>query len=355
MLRTEAGNSRVHLAIIGCGAVTEIFHLPAAKLIPEVEMVALVDKNIARANTLAKRFGIGYCTQDYNQLPKNIDGAIVALPNYMHAPVTIELLKSGVPVLVEKPMALTVEEAETMIKTADANGVALQVGLMYRFCNGVRLMKRAIDEGWLGALQSFCLESGLVYDWPVTSGFILSKEQSGGGELVDIGSHMLDLLMLWLGDVVDVEYRDDSLGGVESDCWLSLVLNGPSGIIQGTVTLSRLRKLSNTARIVGERFTIECDLSTPDTVRIWPSIWDSSCVSFASELGDSQRQSWKDVFAEQLRAFAQAIGTGSESVVSAESVLGSVALIERCYRERKPLDLPWMRPVIPTQGASGKV
>lgn len=354
MLNKNDGASIVNLAIIGCGAVTEVYHLPAAKLTPEVKIVALVDKNIIRAKLLAKRFGIGYSAQDYNQLPKDIDGVIVALPNYLHSHVTIELLERGIPVLVEKPMALTVEEAESMINTADANGVPLQVGLMYRFCNGVRLMKRAIDEGWLGTLQSFSLESGFIYDWPVKSGFILSKEQAGGGELVDIGSHMLDLLIWWLGEAVDVEYRDDSLGGVESDCWLLLALKGPSGIVQGTATLSRLRKLSNTVGIVGERFTIELDLSSPDTVRIWPSIWDSRCISFTSEFGDWPRQSWKDVYSEQLRAFARAIATVSESMVPGKSVLGNVALIERCYRERKPLDLPWTKPVIPNRVESLK-
>ena len=340
---TEVAQPVVRLAIIGCGAVTELCHLPAARLAREVEIVALADKNIARAKFLGERFGIGYCTEDYHRLPENIDGVIVALPNYVHAPVALEFLNRGIHVLVEKPMALNVGEAEAMVKTADAKGVALQVGLMSRFCNGARLMKRAIDEGWLGALQSFSLESGLVYDWPVASGFILSREQAGGGELLDIGSHMLDLLLWWLGNAVDVEYRDDSLGGVEADCWLSLVLQGPTGPVQGTVALSRLRKLGDIARIFGERFTIEYDLSTPATVHIWPSIWDGKDLSFVSDFGPLSCQSWNDVYAEQLRAFARAIAAGGESVVSGESVLGSIALIERCYRDRLPLELPWTR------------
>lgn len=345
----EVDNSAVHLAVIGCGAVTELCHLPATKLTREIEIVALVDKNIARAKFLGEQFGIGYCTEDYHQLPENVDGVIVALPHHLHAPVAIEVLESGTPVLVEKPMALNVEEAEAMVKTADANRVALQVGLMYRFCDGARLVKRAIDEGWLGALQSFSVEWGFVYDWPVASGFFFSKEQAGGGVLVDFGSHVLDLLLWWLGDAVDVEYRDDSLGGVEADCWLSLVLQGPTGPVQGTVALSRLRQLSDRARIVGERFTIECDLYTPDIVRIWPSTSDGRDLAFVLDFDSLPRQSLDEAYAEQLRAFAQTITAGGKSVVPGECVLGSVALIDRCYRERQPLELPWMRPVVPTQ------
>jgi predicted dehydrogenase len=349
LVTRTADTPTVRLVVIGCGAVTELYHLPAARLLPEIEIVALADKNLARARLLGERYGVGYCTEDYHQLPEGVDGVIVALPNYLHAPVAMELLAKGVPVLVEKPMALTLKEAEAMAKTADASGAVLQVGLMYRFCHGARLVKRAMDEGWLGEPRSFSLESGFVYDWPVTSGFILSKEQAGGGQLVDIGSHMLDLLLWWLGEAVDVVYKDDSLGGVEAECWLSLILQGPAGPVEGTVALSRLRKLRNTARLVGERFTVEYDLSTPATLRIWPTLWDGNGLSFASDWGPWPSQSWIDVYAEQLRAFAQAVVTGGTPIVSGHSALGSVALIERCYRERQPLRWPWMDSGVPHQ------
>jgi predicted dehydrogenase len=284
---------------------------------------------------------------DYRDLFGQVDGVINALPHYLHASVTIEFLENDIPVLVEKPIALAVEEAEAMIEAADANGVLLQVGYKYRFCNGARLVKRAIDEGWLGILQGFSLESGFVYDWPVASGFFFSKEQAGGGVLVDTGSHMLDLLLWWIGDAVDVEYRDDSLGGVEADCCLSLVLKSANGPVEGAVTLSRLRKLSNTAVVAGDRFTIEYNLSTVDKVRIWPSTSDCRILPFVLDTSSVPSQSWDDVYKEQLESFGRSINDPGESLVSSESALGNVALIERCYRERQPLDLPWMRSLSP--------
>lgn len=341
--------SIVDLAVVGCGAVTERWHLPAARLAPEVKIVALVDKDVARAKRLGERFGVSSCTDDYHHLPQNVDGVIVALPNYLHSPVARELLENGLPVLVEKPMALTLDEAEAMVQTADANGVALQVGLMFRFCHGARLMKRAISEDWLGPLQSFFLERGLVYEWPVASGFPFIRTQAGGGELMDCGSHWLDLLLWWLGDAVDLEYRDDSMGGVEADCELSLTLRTPTGIVDGTVILSRLRKLGNMAQVVGERLTMGYDLLTPAAVHLWPTASDRQTLSFASDWGPSPSQTWNEVYAEQLRAFAQTITTGDKSIVPGESALRSVALIERCYRERKPLQLPWMDSDVPHQ------
>jgi len=339
----------LHLAIIGCGAVTELCHLPAAKLLEEVEIVALVDKDLVRAKRLGEQFGVSYCTEDYRHLPDGLDGVIVALPNNLHAPVALGFLKNGIPALVEKPMALTTQEAEVMVHAADAKGVALQIGLMYRFSQGARLMKLAIEEGWLGTLRSFSLEWGVVYSWPVASGFIFSKERAGGGQLMDMGSHLLDLLLWWLGEATEVEYRDDSLGGVEADCWLSLVLQSPTGPVQGTVALSRLRKLSTTSRLVGERFTIEYDMLTPARVCLWPTTSDHQRQLFVPDWGPSPSQSWDDIYAEQLRAFAQAVAAKDESIVSGKSVLGSVALIERCYRERQPLHLPWRDSEVPSR------
>jgi predicted dehydrogenase len=223
---------------------------------------------------------------------------------------------------------------------------------MYHFCNGARLIKRAIDEEWLGAIRSFNVEWCFVYDWPVTSGFFFNKEQAGGGVLLDFGSHVLDLLLWWFGDVIDVEYRDDSLGGVEAECQLSLALNGPAGPIRGTVTLSRLRRLPYSARVVGERYTIECDISAPTSVRMWPTVSAGQDVVFVPDSDLLPPQSLDDAYAAQLRAFARSVATGERPVVAGEQVLKSVALIERCYQNRQPLALPWTRPGMPSQLAS---
>jgi predicted dehydrogenase len=346
MMHGRVGNAGARLAIVGCGAVAEFCHLPGARLAPEIEIAALVDKNLARAQFLGEKFGIVTRIDDYRQLPDNVNGVIVGLPHYLHAPVTIEFLEREMPVLVEKPMALNLEEAEAMVRAANKNKVVLQIGLMNRFCRGAQVVKRAIDENWLGRVRSFTVEWGFVYDWPVASGFFFSKEQAGGGVLIDLGSHVLDLLLWWFGDVASLEYKDDSLGGVETECWLSLALHGPAGSVEGTVTLSRLRKLTNKARIVGDRFTIECDIDNPVAVRFWPTSSDSEDLVFGLDFDSLPRQTLDDAYAEQLRAFARVITTGGNPVIPGESVLGSVAVIDRCYRERQPLELPWMRPAV---------
>src|SRR3989304_3378529 len=189
----------IRLGIVGCGAVAEICHLPAGQLGREFRISALADTNISRATTLGEQYSVDYCTDDYHQIMKKIDGAIIALPHYLHAQVALEFLNQGVPVLVEKPLALTLAEAEKLVETAGSAATLLQAGYMYRFCRGARLVRQAIDEGWLGALRSFSLESGYLYNWPAASGFNFSTPQGGGGGVVVTGSHMLDLLLWWLG------------------------------------------------------------------------------------------------------------------------------------------------------------
>ncbi|MDT7041526.1 Gfo/Idh/MocA family oxidoreductase [Candidatus Nitronereus thalassa] len=339
-----SNNRPLRIAIIGCGAVAELCHLPAVQQISNMEVVALVDRQLPRAETLAKQFGVSKCLENYQQLSEvEIDGVIIGLPNYLHASVSKEFLTKGIAVLVEKPMALTVTDAEEMVDLAKRHAVPLQVGLMSRYFKGAQLIKRALMNDWLGKLEGFSLENGLLYDWPAASGGIVLKDQAGGGQLVDIGSHMLDLLLWWFGEVKDVEYRDDSLGGVESDCELSLTLDGPTGPVSGTVVLSRLRNLSNVVRIVGEQFTLEWDLSSMDSVRMWPTHEVEGHSRFITDSQSERPQSWHDAFVIQLEMFAQSILTGERALTSGDGALGTVALIEQCYRERKPVEWPWMK------------
>jgi predicted dehydrogenase len=343
--------SVIRLGIIGCGAAAEFCHLPAARVLPEVKVVALADVNVARAKALGRRFGVNVCVADYHQFLGRVDGIIVALPNYLHAPVAAELLELGIPVLVEKPMALTLADAQNLVEAARAAKVALHVGHTYRFGRATRLVKRAVEEGWLGDLRSFALEYGVIFDWPTATGFFWKREQAGGGALIDKGVHMLDLLLWWLGDVVSFEYCDDARGGVEAECGLSLVLRTPEGAtVRGSVLVSRLRRLGSYARIVGDRFTIECDLLGKLEARLWPSARGGEKISFSAGSNGSFRDSFNRMYVEELRAFAAAAAHGSPPEVSAESALSVMALIERCYIERKPLELPWMEPLLSPQG-----
>jgi predicted dehydrogenase len=109
--------ARLRCGVVGCGAVTERYHLPALLASPDVQVVACVDPVLARARALAGRVGAKLALDRHADLAGQIDFALVAVPNAYHAPIAIELLAADIHVLVEKPMARSAEECDRMIAT----------------------------------------------------------------------------------------------------------------------------------------------------------------------------------------------------------------------------------------------
>ncbi|HEX3556956.1 MAG TPA: Gfo/Idh/MocA family oxidoreductase [Thermoanaerobaculia bacterium] len=253
----EPNDRKLRLAVVGCGAVAAIHHLPAISLCRSAEVAVLVDADAGRARDLAARFGVAETATDHRSLAGRVDAAIVAVPNSLHAPVTIELLRQGLHVLVEKPMAVTVPECDAMIAAAEAARAVLAVGLEFRFFDFSLLVRNLLRDGLLGKIRRFEMHLGVIPRWPFATDFLLRKETAGGGVLADLGVHVLDLLLWWLGDWADVEYRDDAQGGLESDCELLLACrSGETGAVRGTVEISRTHSLSNTCFFEGERASL---------------------------------------------------------------------------------------------------
>ena len=150
--------------------MTEKFHLPVLSRREDCHINVLVDQNKTRARWLARNFGVQNVCTDYRDLLKfKIDAPIVALPNFLHAPVSIELFKARLHVFVEKPMALSVTECDAMIEAADKSNTLLVIGLHMRFSYGDRFAKWAIDNDLLGYIKSFKSQWGFVYVWPNVS------------------------------------------------------------------------------------------------------------------------------------------------------------------------------------------
>ena len=329
------------IAVIGCGAVAANHHLPALATLPDVELVALVDRDLDRARALAARWGVPIATDSLESVVPRVDGAIVALPNHLHAPVSCELLRRRVHVLVEKPMAPTVGECDAMIAAAAEGGAVLAVGLEFRFFASTHLVRSLLERRLLGELRGFDLRQGVVPRWPFASDFMLRRETAGGGVLADFGAHVLDLLLFWLGEWEDVSYADDARGGLESDCELELTMRGG---LRGLVEISRTRDLRNTCRFEGERGTLE--------VGVWDPAAEVSLRLPGSELrlaghasgAGADEATFAGAFRRQLADFVGAARAGVPPSVPGEEGRRAVALVEACYARRRPLELPWEEP-----------
>lgn len=338
---------KVRLGIIGCGAAAEQVHLPAIMASDSVEATVLVDKDIARANKLAQRFGIPHVADDYTEVFDQVDAVIVVLPHRLHAAVSIDFLNRGTHVLVEKPMALTTAECEAMISAANKSGATLAVGLVRRFFHAHQLVKKLISEGFLGRVESFDVREGFIYNWPVASDFFFRKE-AGGGVLPDTGAHTLDTMLWWLGDYDQFEYFDDNMGGVEANCEVRLQMkNGAVGVVE----LSRTRNLRNTAIIRGEKATLEVQMRGSQ-ISIQPNGVNTKVVGNAIDNRDAELkkpQSAGDIMRAQLEDWVAAIHNRMDPHVTGEEASKSVALIEVCYKTRKPLEVPWLISTLPKQ------
>jgi len=334
-------DAKLPIAVVGCGAVAAGHYLPSLAASRRLEATLLVDRDAARARALAARWRVPRTATEIGEVARHARAAVVALPNALHAPVTIELLREGVHVLVEKPMATSAADCEAMAAAARASGTRLAVGLQFRYFDSTRWVADALRGGMLGALRRFDLRLGVVSRWPFASDYFLRRESAGGGVLTDYGAHVLDLLCLWLGDFAPPRYRDDARGGVESDCEIDLVsLAG----VPGTVEISRTRNLRNTCRFEGAAATLEVGIWDPDPpIELWRPGEPRRLLARAREAGE-RGLDFNGAFLRSLDDFAAAIASGGETQVPASEGRRAVALIESCYAAAEPLVLPWQHP-----------
>jgi predicted dehydrogenase len=167
---------KVRVGVVGCGAIAKLSHLPALAQCDAMELAALVDVDAERAAALAATYGSPSVLTDYRALKGRVDAAVVALPNHLHAPVSVYLLRHGIHVLVEKPMALNVRQCDEMIEAAARTHTVLTVGLDFRFFQACRFVKRLLSHHWLGEIKGFDLQQGVVTRWPVASDYPFHRE-----------------------------------------------------------------------------------------------------------------------------------------------------------------------------------
>lgn len=343
------------MAIVGCGDVVANRHLPALAQIGWRPRV-LVDSNVDRATKLARRFKVQRVAMDARELGEGeVEAALIATNMASHARISLPLLRRGVHLFVEKPMATSFEDAQCMVRTAAANSAVLAVGHMRRYLFVNRWVKALVESSGLGEIVGFDAREGESFHAPDRGPLAAARtaerigryspafwdaEAQGGGALPDMGSHTLDTLLWQVGDARLVRYRDDSLGGVESEALIELAL--PNGA-RGVVELSRMRDLRNTAIISGSRGRIEIALHSNSIVSAEPADLISFELDGVSGGGMPNEDLYAaDMFARELTDWARAIRTGGAPFVAGATATAAIGVIGDCYRNREPLRRLWM-------------
>jgi predicted dehydrogenase len=179
----------VKIGMIGAGFVSDIHHYAFKHFIPEAEVVAVASPN--HAAEFAKTHAIPQSFKDYRELLalKEIDAVTVALPNYLHAPVTIDAANAGKHVICEKPLCKTLEEADRMIEECKKHGVLLMYAEELCFAPKYVRAKQLIAEGALGT--PFLVKQSEEHDGPHMPWF-WDVNLSGGGVMLDMGCHSIE-------------------------------------------------------------------------------------------------------------------------------------------------------------------
>ncbi len=201
--------AKLKIGFIGCGGIANGKHFPGMAQQKEyVDMVAFCDLIPERAEKAAKEYGTpdAKVYTDYHDLlaDPTIDAVHVLTPNVAHCEITVAALEAGKHVLCEKPMAATPADAQKMLDARDRTGKMLTIGYQYRHFPVNQVAKKVVDDGWLGDIyyaEATYLRRRGVPTW----GVFTDKSKQGGGPLIDIGTHALDLTLFMMNNY-DVDY-----------------------------------------------------------------------------------------------------------------------------------------------------
>ena len=346
-MSTKDTNQPINIAILGCGSVTSIYHAPALLQLERSQLVrvaALFDPDAEALLQVQRQFPSARQMKDSKDLA-GADLAIVASPPQHHAKQSIDALRAGVAVLCEKPMASSLPEGEAMVAAAEDTGGLLAVGLVRRFLPAAQAIRLILTKRMLGDLRHVACFEGGPFRWPAQMPSYFDRSQ--GGVLLDIGAHVLDLLVWWLGVPQGIEYEDDAMGGVEANC--RFLLRYDLGLqVEGH--LSRDWGLPNRYHFDCANGWMNWTPTEPESIQIGfheasftlnaelhqNSIWCARPVAGRTVINFEQ------AFVAQIQNLIHALRGIDPLAVPGVQALTSLGVINECLQQRRLMKVPWL-------------
>jgi len=320
----------MRVAFIGGGPVVSELHLPAVRRLGWVG-AQVFDRSPMEVAALRKRFPEGSAVvADFREAISslaNVDLAVVALPNHLHEAACHALLSKKIPVLCEKPLALSAEVCRRLSKAFAEAGVPLAVGMSRRFIPAISVARDVFKKGLLGRLESVSYSHGSPYAWGSKTGEPFRPEN--GGVLADMGIHYFDLARWWFGDLRLVRYWDDWEGGVEAEAAVDLETTGGVPV---RIELSRRRLLRNEIRICGSDADLVLDVDHFGECRVE---WKRDDLRAEVRRAEGGAADFVAAFEAQFRAVERRLAQETADLVDPLDHARCIELIEACYGKRR--------------------
>ena len=331
----------VRVALIGCGKITERLALPQLTRCPGAAAAALVDIDPRAAKRLAAQFEIhAPIWTDWKAMLREaeVDAVAVNLPNALHAEVTIAALKAGKHVLVEKPIALTLAEADAMVEAARGSRRILMVEQTQRFDPAHEAARELLLGGSLGPvtqLRGRIGHAGPEYWAGSQSSWLIDQRQSGGGALMDVGIHIADLLR-WLSgkSVRRICCQAKTLQkhiAVEDNA--SALLEFTDGTLGSFEVSWTTRPYEVATSFYGERGTLRTSIGSPTPVTVRYADLDGDPNRLGEEAHPPVPASSR--LGGAYRSFVESIAAGTTPSVSGEEGRATLEVILGAYESIK--------------------
>lgn len=192
-------NKKIRIGLIGAGNIAQNAHIPAYLKQDDAELVAICDLKLDRAKEVAEKYNIKHVVGSIEELVAidEVDAVSICTWNNAHAKAAIAAANAGKHVLCEKPMAMTVEEAEAMKEAAEKNNIVFMMGFTNRYRSDSMVIKDIVDSGKLGEI--YYAKAGWFRRRGTPLGWFTDLSKSGGGPVIDIGVHVIDLTWHFMG------------------------------------------------------------------------------------------------------------------------------------------------------------
>lgn len=336
---------KIKWGVIGCGGIADRRTLPAMMLSDSVELVAVMDANKEVAEKCKEKYGAKYAFDNFEDVLNvpEIEAVYIASPVFFHKEQTIKAANAKKHILLEKPVALTVSDAEEIKKACEENDVKISIGFLMRFHGYHQKIKEIIADGKIGEIVSMRGQFTCWYP-EIEGAWRQKKELSGGGALVDMGIHVIDLMHYVSGlKAVEVAaFNQTQTFGYEVDDSSNLIMKMDNGSvayvdsnfnIPDAASVAKLEIYGTKGSIVASGTLAQDEVGTVNILISDDNLeYDASQSRNTLSAVSLEGTPLGNMYTKEVEGFCNAIINKTDVPVSIESAIYDQKIIDAAYK-----------------------